>query len=420
MQSAFDRDALSSRLRLAERGRMIFGKRKKKDPESEAESLPPSAEVIAAGNHDSDDAVVPAEVALDFIAEMLRTLGENSFSVGPKAVAEIEAFFEGWARHLLVGVRPPREDIDESDAKPSKKNAEEEERTAKRDLPGLRRALREHRKQEVGYVTTSLNDFREASWAFIGSLRRSLTVEQTSDRRLGHRMRRLEGAVRGGEADRIKSEAQETVSLLTEFLNDRGARHQAQIAEMAARLENLRDELDSVRANAAIDAVTKTYNRASFDEQIEREVDLATLFGKRGCLMMIDIDHFKWVNDTHGHPCGDEVLRSVAETLNRCYQRKDDFVARYGGEEFSIVLRDISLPVARDVAERGMDAVRRLEVNFPGVEEPIRVTVSIGIARLRSGETTRSWIERADRALYQAKDGGRDCIEVDPIDLADA
>ncbi|HIF93381.1 MAG TPA: GGDEF domain-containing protein [Myxococcales bacterium] len=70
---------------------------------------------------------------------------------------------------------------------------------------------------------------------------------------------------------------------------------------------------------------------AAFDEQIEREVDLATLFGKRGCLLMVDIDHFKWVNDIHGHRCGDEVLKHFAATLSRCFMRRDDFVARYAG-----------------------------------------------------------------------------------------
>ena len=233
-------------------------------------------------------------------------------------------------------------------------------------------------------------------------------------------MRRLEGAVRNGEPAAIKSEAQETVALLTEFLAERGSRHQDQIAEMAARLEGLRDELDSVRAQAAIDPVTEIYNRASFDEQIEREVDLATLFGKRGCLLMVDIDHFKWVNDTHGHPCGDEVLKQFAATLSRCFMRRDDFVARYGGEEFIIVLRDIVLPTATDVAERGMTAIRNLEVFFGEMEDPIRMTASIGIARLRMGETAAAWVERADRALYQAKNGGRDRIEVDPVDLEES
>jgi len=233
-------------------------------------------------------------------------------------------------------------------------------------------------------------------------------------------MRRLEGAVRSGESDRIKNEAQETVTLLTEFLAARGTRYQEQIQQMASRLEGLRDELDSVRKQAAIDAVTKIYNRAAFDEQIEREIDLATLFGQRGCLIMLDIDHFKWVNDNHGHPCGDAVLRQVADTLTRCFMRRDDFVARYGGEEFAIVLRDIELPVASDLAERGMTALRNLEIEYGELEEPLRITVSMGIARLRQGETAASWIERSDRALYQAKDGGRDRIELDPIDLDEA
>lgn len=159
---------------------------------------------------------------------------------------------------------------------------------------------------------------------------------------------------------------------------------------------------------------------AAFDEQIEREVDLATLFGKRGCLLMVDIDHFKWVNDIHGHRCGDEVLKHFAATLSRCFMRRDDFVARYAGEAFVVVLRELEWPVATDVAERGMNAIRNLEVLFTEMEQPIRMTASMGIARLRMGETASSWVERADRALYQAKNGGRDRIEADSFDLGDA
>ena len=374
------------------------------------------------GKKDSEDADGPddessqepiaADRALDFMAEMVRTLGERAFDVGTKTAEEIENYFETWARHLLVGIAPPSRDHDAA-----KKGDDEDSPKSKRDLPGLRRALRDHRDSEVDYVTTSLSDFRDATWSFISGLRRSLSADQSSDRRISHRMRRLEGAVRKGEPSAIKSEAQETVTLLTEFLAERGARHEEQITEMAGRLESLRDELDNVRKQAAIDPVTSIYNRAAFDEQIEREVDLATLFGKRGCLVMVDIDHFKWVNDTHGHPCGDEVLKQFAATLTRCFMRRDDFVARYGGEEFVIVLRELELPTATDVAERGMNALRNLEVFFGQMEEPIRMTASMGIARLRQGETAASWVERADRALYQAKNAGRDRIEVDPIDL---
>ena len=386
---------------------MVFGERKQ-DAASDEEAAATKSTTQAGGA----TAPIPADRALDMMADLLRILGEHAFDVDTHSAAEIEETFETWARHLLIGVPPPTRD--RSEGEPSALG------DGKRDLPGLRRAVEEQRVAENEYVTRSLGDFREATWSFISGLRRSLTAEQAADRGIGHRMHRLEGAVRSGEPDKIKNEAQETVSMLTEFLAERGARQQEQIQQMASRLDKLRDELDNARTQAAIDPVTGIYNRAAFDEQIEREIDLSTLFGTRGCLIMVDLDHFKWVNDTYGHPCGDEVLRQVADALTRCFMRMDDFVARYGGEEFAIVLRDMPLPTAREVAERGMTTVRNLEILHGDLEEPIRVTASMGIAQLRQGETASSWIERADRALYQAKDAGRDRIEVDPLDLDEA
>ncbi len=387
---------------------MIFGKRKRSanpDDADQAAASPDSTE--AAGAKPAADPI-PADRALDFIVDTLRTFGENAFDVGELRAAETTRLFEAWARHLLVGISAPGRDAPPDGVVKS---------GARRDLPGLRRVFRDHRIAEARSVTTSLAQFREATWAVIGGLRRSLSAEQISDRRISHRMRRLEGAVRSGDPAKIKAEAQDTVTQLTEFLAERGARHQEQITAMASRLESLREELDSVRAQAAIDPLTQIYNRGSFDEQIEREVDLATLFGKRGCLILVDIDHFKWVNDSFGHPCGDHVLRETAKALNRCFKRKEDFVARYGGEEFAVVLRDLNIPTAKIVAERGMDTIRFLQIQHEGLPEPIRITASMGIARLRTGETAAAWIERADRALYQAKNGGRDRVEVDPIDL---
>lgn len=386
---------------------MVFG-RWKKNPPAAAESggaderAAVDREGPASETNEATGDVIPADRALDFIGFMLRTLGEHSFDVGKMPAAEVSAFFEAWEHHLLLGLPAPGRDTPPPGGR--------------RDLPGLRQAFQDHRVREVHHVTTSLGEFREATWAFIRGLRRSLTAEQASDRRISQRIRRLESAVRSGDPVQIKNEAQDTVAMLTEFLAERGTRHQEQIAAMASRLEVLRAELDSVRAQAAIDPVTQIYNRASFDEQIEREVDLATLFGKRGCLIMVDIDHFKWVNDTYGHPAGDQVLRETAQALTRCFKRKDDFVARYGGEEFAVVLRELDIRTARTVADRGMGTIRLLEMAREGLPEPIRITASMGIARLRPGETASSWVERADRALYQAKSAGRDRIEVDPVD----
>ena len=401
---------------------MFFRKRRSSGPRRTKPADVPTPTVPEAATSTPPDAgsgaPVSADQALDFLAEMLRGYGEYAFEIDQRSTEEIEAHFEAWARHLLVGLPPPLRDAAASDGPAAAAAASRDlpDRGGRRDLPGLRLAFREHRKHEHTYVTTSLGQFREAAWSFISGLRRSLTAEQSADRRIGHRMRRLESAIRGGEATRIRSEAQETVQLLSEFLAQRGARQQAQIREMAARLESLRDELDHARAQAAIDGLTGLYNRAAFDEQLEREIDLATLFGRHPCLILIDIDHFKWINDNRGHPCGDEVLRQFAGALSRCFMRRDDFLARFGGEEFVVVLRDIDLPTAGELAERAMNTIRNLEVQYGEEEEPLRVTASMGLARLRAGETSASWLERTDRALYRAKDLGRDRVEADPID----
>ena len=207
---------------------MLFGKRKKnagRDAKPEKHSAKQATAPATTQETDADAiAAIPADRALDMMADLLRILGENAFDVGPRSAEEIEETFETWARHLLIGVPPPSRERDEGE--------DLEVGPGKRDLPGLRRAVRDQRVAEHDYVTKSLHDFRDAAWSFISSLRRTLTVEQNADRRIGHRMRRLEGAVRSGEPEKIKGEAQETVSLLTEFLAERGTRYREQIQQM--------------------------------------------------------------------------------------------------------------------------------------------------------------------------------------------
>ncbi|MCA9773623.1 MAG: GGDEF domain-containing protein, partial [Myxococcales bacterium] len=115
---------------------------------------------------------------------------------------------------------------------------------------------------------------------------------------------------------------------------------------------------------------------------------------------------FKAVNDTYGHPIGDEVLRRLALTCLRCFPRKDDFVARYGGEEFAAILSIHDAENAARIAERFLDTVRALRVQYEGGE--LGITVSAGLALLRPGDDALGWVARADRALYAAKQGGRD------------
>lgn len=158
------------------------------------------------------------------------------------------------------------------------------------------------------------------------------------------------------------------------------------------------------------DPLTGLANRRFLYATLDREIDRVTRAGDSALLMMLDIDHFKGINDAHGHLAGDLVLQSVARTLNACV-RPMDTVARYGGEEFAVVLPSCQATFARAVAERMRRAIESTPVRISPVEQ-VNVTVSIGgafaLQWIRS--TKQLWAERADQQLYQAKQAGRNCI----------
>lgn len=158
------------------------------------------------------------------------------------------------------------------------------------------------------------------------------------------------------------------------------------------------------------DPLTGLANRRFLYATLDREIDRVTRAGDSALLMMLDIDHFKSINDAHGHLAGDLVLQSVARTLSACV-RPMDTVARYGGEEFAVVLPSCQATFARAVAERMRRAIESTPVRISPVEQ-VNVTVSIGgafaLQWIRS--TKQLWAERADQQLYQAKQAGRNCI----------
>ena len=161
------------------------------------------------------------------------------------------------------------------------------------------------------------------------------------------------------------------------------------------------------------DPLTGLANRRHFRAVLEREIDRVTRSGEAALLLMLDIDHFKKVNDTHGHLAGDVVLQSVARTLSACV-RPMDTLARYGGEEFAVVLPACQAAFGRVVAERIRRAVANNSIRIsPGVE--LNVTVSVGgaFAMQWIRSTTLLWTDRADHQLYQAKSAGRNRVSIE-------
>ncbi|MEK7744505.1 MAG: GGDEF domain-containing protein, partial [Elusimicrobiota bacterium] len=156
------------------------------------------------------------------------------------------------------------------------------------------------------------------------------------------------------------------------------------------------------------DGLTGVYRRGMFDGRLEEEVVRAHTFRTTFCLMLLDIDHFKMLNDAYGHPFGDQVLRRVGEML-RAGVYETDFVARYGGEEFAILLPRAETAGVLRKAEALRHAIDG-EV-FELAMRQIRITVSIGIAHFpRDGATAQAVVQRADQALYHAKETGRNRV----------
>ena len=176
-----------------------------------------------------------------------------------------------------------------------------------------------------------------------------------------------------------------------------------------------RDRADeNNRVLAALDPLTGVANRRSLIAALDRDVARARRMREPMALMMVDIDHFKDVNDQYGHPAGDRVLCSVVNVL-RQRVRAQDLVGRYGGEEFMVLLPDTGLAGAEQLARALCKAVEESRCPADGVPGPgIAVTVSIGVfgGRLGSGDSWDMLIAAADRALYQAKNNGRNRVEV--------
>jgi two-component system cell cycle response regulator len=127
------------------------------------------------------------------------------------------------------------------------------------------------------------------------------------------------------------------------------------------------------------------------------------------CLLMCDIDHFKQVNDTYGHQAGDIVIKTIAIILKDTF-RVTDLIARYGGEEFTILLNDVTVDEAMYIAERVRKKIESIDFKIKTETKPIKKTISIGLTNYKIGESISEFIERADKAMYQAKESGRNRI----------
>lgn len=186
----------------------------------------------------------------------------------------------------------------------------------------------------------------------------------------------------------------------------------ARLEESQRTVASLQNELERAREEASIDPLTGIMNRRGFDLELARHCRESSDAATPLCLVMVDIDHFKQVNDTYGHPFGDKVIRAVGQAMSQLTQRKD-LVARYGGEEFVLLLPETSAIEAREVAGRIRRAIARGQIKSNGANPVGNITISAGVAEFARGEDPTSLTARADRALYAAKQAGRNQVVID-------
>ncbi|MFT3693103.1 MAG: GGDEF domain-containing protein [Kofleriaceae bacterium] len=166
---------------------------------------------------------------------------------------------------------------------------------------------------------------------------------------------------------------------------------------------------ENLLSSALRDGLTKLFNKRYLMDRLDSELKFALRHETSLSLLLLDIDHFKKVNDTHGHLAGDAVLSNLAQVLSRAV-RNEDVVARFGGEEFAIILRSIGIESAMQMAERLRKLVEQAHAVTTGGS--LKATISIGVAGLPSSvvKTPDQLVEAADKALYQAKAEGRNCV----------
>ena len=214
-----------------------------------------------------------------------------------------------------------------------------------------------------------------------------------------------------------RTERRQTVRTVVEALvqatreMDRKTRDlELRLDELRTRIIHLQKDVEVLRLETQTDSLTLIGNRPYFDGSLAKSIQAANASGEPVSLLFVDIDHFKSFNDKFGHLVGDQVLRIVASVI-KAQLRDSDIAARYGGEEFAIILPGVPRSMGKLTAERLRTTIMARELKNRGTEELLgRITVSIGVAQFRRGETAQELVQRADACLYSAKRTGRNRV----------
>jgi len=229
--------------------------------------------------------------------------------------------------------------------------------------------------------------------------------ENAKDKSLANNLKDLKEAVEANSIESLRQKSREFINSYVEYQNQKQVMRNRRMDSVKKNLTTIKKQLLEANNNLHVDHLTGAQNRKSFEDYLKKLAQINSLTPSQYSLIILDIDFFKKINDLHGHDIGDFVLKECVTLLQEVFHKEDMMVARIGGEEFCVVLPNHSIDHAIIRAEEAMKRIRS-EAFIQG-DVTIRFTVSMGIAQLLENESTTDWLKRADMALYQSKNSGR-------------
>lgn len=269
----------------------------------------------------------------------------------------------------------------------------------------LRQWYASYRIDETTYVQNTFDDFKRIIWEFADQMSEEIKDERATDKEIAASLEGLREAVEANSIDSLRAKSREFINNYVEHQLKKETRRDKRMTQVRKNLGSVKKQLMAANHSMKTDHLTGADNRKSFDELLKNHWRLFEMEKTPCTLVLFDIDHFKKINDSHGHDIGDFVLKECVQLLKQSFKREQDVVARIGGEEFAVILPGLTVEQSLPFIEACMDRIRK-EVFLHG-DLQIRFTASLGISPATEGETCSEWIKKADMALYHSKNNGR-------------
>ncbi len=327
--------------------------------------------------------------AQDIICEILQIINEYSDNCIVTKSSNLEAFTTDQIQKIKASSA-----LDEFLAIESEVN---------KKIPLHFETIRNLIKVKFDELKTLINDFAEDF--------ESITKDNTNfSSQIKSSVLHIEKAIELDVIKEIRMKITHETGTLRKTITRKQKKDTEMIKTLSNKVKTMNDELTSAKEETMVDSLTLLYNRKAFDRKLREAFGNNSEPEKAFTLIMADIDYFKKINDDYGHIVGDEALKMVAKTIKKIF-RLNDFVARYGGEEFVIMIDIIDGQYVRNVCERFRSEVETM--NFKVDNETIPISISLGIAFYKKSDTPETLLSRADKALYLAKQSGRNIIKTE-------